>query len=91
MTEPELLICGPGHVGIAAAIPGSARGRCADCGAPVTIAPSGQHLISAGATPVCIRCGLARIEADPDAEAAPVNAEQIAELRHAAERARRSN
>jgi len=48
-------------------VPGSVVAKCADCGAAVYVAPSGQKL--RGATDViavCMKCGLARLEMEKE-------------------------
>ena len=84
MGEPErdFLICATAD---GDRVAGSIVRNCERCEVAVTVAPSGQRLIAervAGAPieVVCIACGLAEFEADPDAKLGPVSAEQRAEL-----------
>lgn len=89
MTDSGFLVCGSPLFPYA---PGSTMDECADCGATVVVAPSGRRRIAAhDLQTICMDCGERRMEADPDAEIAPVGADQLAEMLQAAhaENARR--
>lgn len=64
-------------------VPGSMQDQCADCGALIWVAPSGQKLLKeARAITVCPKCGLTRVREHPgDLEMAPGQIDEIKEWR----------
>jgi len=65
--EAPVIIAAPTVFG-ASGVVGSVRGRCAECGIEVWLAPSSQALIAKrpGTLVLCMTCGFARAEAATD-------------------------
>ena len=93
MTEREgtQLICALGPIKPAIDLPGTTTDVCAECGREILVAPSGRDLQQTMPPPVtlvCIDCGIANIQADPEPTVLEPTSEQLDELaRHRERRA----
>jgi len=77
--EVSTLICQP----LAATkeiIHGSVTIGCADCGAEIVCAPSGQKKIEEGWEAVCVTCGYKRLALDENVRVNMPTVEQILEI-----------